>query len=113
MTSKVNNPTEVTITNLNIINNINRYLVYRKKITLEITSVIIPKLVNFTSEFLIVTTNGWNFQPYSYININTYSCLGLINVSKIKQYVQNQSTSAYHSVDVGDKEKPGIGPSDR
>ena len=44
--------------------------------------------------------------PYSYININTYSCLGLINVSKIKQYVQNQSTSAYHSVDFGDKENP-------
>ena len=105
--SKINNPITVEITNKNILDNINSYNQYKRKITLEINTIILPKIIDLKSEFLLVNVGRWNFKPLTYVNVKSYSALELINVSKIKQYKYNQSITAYHSVDFGDKEKPG------
>ena len=102
-----NNPINVEITNKNILDNINSYSQYKRKITFEINTIILPKIIDLKSEFLLVNVGRWNFKPPTFVNTKSYSALGLINVSKIKQYKHNQSLSAYHSVDFGDKEKPG------
>ena len=107
-TSTVNNPTDATVKDWELLMQMKRHLANGKRIYCQLKGMVFPTKIKRDVSMLIISVSGWTFNSISYINGIPTRALGFVALNKVPNFYSLTDDNLLQSVTFSTSKDAGI-----